>query len=459
MTAPPPAHDARGRAPSDPSALEHRPVPDHAAGIPAVAQTIRATAARVGLRRGAQLLSQVNQKDGFDCPSCAWGDPEGDRSFAEFCENGAKAVADAADRARANPVFFADHSVDDLLGRSDRWLNDAGRITHPMIRRAGDTHLTPIRWETAESMVAEHVAALPTPDRAIFYTSGRASNEAAFLYQLWARALGTNNLPDCSNMCHESSGLALSPTIGIGKGTVHIADLEAADVIVVLGQNPGTNHPRMLTALQRCVRDGGTVVSVNPMAEAGLRGVVNPQDFTKPMKAVPALAGRATPLADIHLQVRIGGDLALLTGVQKALVEAGDVDVAYVVDRTSGFDELRAHLAAQPWEPLEAASGIRRTRMVELARLIGSTRKVVWCWAMGLTQHEHAVGTIQQLVNLALLRGSVGVHGGGLCPVRGHSNVQGDRTVGIWDQPTDEFLDRLDAGVGRGFTAPRAHGL
>ena len=446
MSARPPAGDGE---------LLHTPLPDHAAGLPAVASSARVALRRAG-PKGLAALRRVNQFDGFDCPSCAWADPEDDRSFAEFCESGAKAVADAADRHRADHRFFARHTIAELLERPDQWLNDAGRLTTPLLRRPGAEHLVPVTWEDAERLVGDHLAAT-SPDRAVFYTSGRASNEAAFLYQLWARTLGTNNLPDCSNMCHESSGTALSPTIGIGKGTVTLRDLEVADVIVVLGQNPGTNAPRMLSALQQCVEGGGTIVAVNPMAEVGLSRFANPQDLTRPSR-VPKALGDGTALASEHLQVRIGGDLALLTGVQKALFEEGLVDQEFVAAHTSGHEQLREHLAAQPWEPLEAASGISRDRMRWLAELIGSTRRVVWCWAMGLTQHEHAVGTIRQLANLALLRGAIGVEGGGLCPVRGHSNVQGDRTVGVWDRPSDDLLDGLTAGIGNGWSPPREPG-
>lgn len=443
------------RPPADDGELRHSRQPDRAAGIPAVLSSAQVVLRRAG-RKGLGALRRVNQFDGFDCPSCAWADPEDDRSFAEFCENGAKAVADAADRHRADERFFARHAIAELLEHPDRWLNDAGRLTTPLLRRPGATHLTPVTWEHAEQLVADHLAAT-TPDRAVFYTSGRASNEAAFLYQLWARTLGTNNLPDCSNMCHESSGTALSPTIGIGKGTVTLRDLEVADVIVVLGQNPGTNAPRMLSALQACVEGGGTIVAVNPMAEVGLSRFANPQDLTR-LRRVPKALGDGTPLASEHLQVRIGGDLALLTGVQKALVGAGGVDQGFVAARTTGYEDLHDHLAAQPWEPLEITSGIGRDRMRWLAELVGSTNRVVWCWAMGLTQHEHAVGTIRQLANLALLRGAIGVEGGGLCPVRGHSNVQGDRTVGVWDRPSADLLDGLEAGIGDGWTAPRGAG-
>ena len=442
------------RPPKGRSHLRHEELPEKAAGVRAVLSSGQVVLRRAG-PRGLRELARVNQFDGFDCPSCAWADPEDERHTAEFCENGAKAVADAADRHRAHPGFFATHDVADLLGRTDRWLNDAGRITTPMVRREGATHFEPILWEHAEALVADALAAT-TPDRAVFYTSGRASNEAAFLYQLWARTLGTNNLPDCSNMCHESSGTALSATIGVGKGTVQLRDLEQADVVVVLGQNPGTNAPRMLSSLQACVDGGGTIVAVNPMEEVGLSRFANPQDLRRPTRLGRALTG--APLASEHLQVRIGGDLALLTGVQKALFETDGIDEDFVAQHADGLEGLRNHLAGQDWEPLEQVSGIGRERMQWLAELISTTDKVVWCWAMGITQHEHAVGTIRQLANLALLRGSLGVEGGGLCPVRGHSNVQGDRTVGIWDRPSDALLDGIEAGIGGGWTAPRDHG-
>ncbi|MFP5308638.1 MAG: FdhF/YdeP family oxidoreductase [Actinomycetes bacterium] len=435
-----------------------------AGGIPAVTSTVRHMLQATSPARSLKLLGTLNQPGGFDCPSCAWPDPAaGDRSFAEFCENGAKAVADAVQEGRVDPAFFARHSVAELADQRDRWLHAQGRLTHPMVLRPGATHYEPATWGEALGIVADHLGRLASPGEAVFYTSGRASNEAAFLYQAFVRAYGTNNLPDCSNMCHESSGTALTETIGIGKGTVTLTDVEEADVLVVLGQNPGTNHPRMLTALQRAVRRGAHVVAVNPLPEAGLVSVVNPRDFHDLRRGPKAVAGVPTRLARTFLPVRIGGDLALLTGVQKALVAREDaapssaVDRGFVADRTRGYDDLAAHLRTLDWDLLEAESGVPRASMEALADLLCTTRRIVWCWAMGLTQHEHAVATIQQVVNLALLRGAIGIPGAGLCPVRGHSNVQGDRTVGIWERPPAPFLDALDATLG--ITSPREHGL
>jgi molybdopterin-dependent oxidoreductase alpha subunit len=430
-----------------------------AAGVTAVWSATRTVLREAGLRRGLPLLRDVNQAAGFDCPSCAWPDPAGERSFAEFCENGARAVADAGTRRTVPPAFFAQHSVAELAGWTDRDLNRAGRITHPMVRH-GDDHFQPIDWDDAFALVGDRLRELSSPDRALFYTSGRASNEAAFLYQLFVRAFGTNNLPDCSNMCHESSGAALGSTIGIGKGTVLLEDFDQADVIVVVGQNPGTNHPRMLTALQHAREHGARIVSINPLRESGLVRVRNPQDFARPTRWHHAVRG--TELAEVFLPVRIGGDLALLTGVQKALLERDrrgepGIDRDFVASNTSGWDGLAAHLDAVSWEQIEREAGIDRARIDALAELLAGTNRIIWCWAMGLTQHEHAVDTIRQLVNLALLRGAIGLPGAGLCPVRGHSNVQGDRTVGIWDKPSADFLDRLAAGAG--FDPPREHGL
>ena len=430
-----------------------------AAGVTAVASTTRVVLREAGVRRGLPLLKDLNQVDGYDCPSCAWPDPS-DRSFAEFCENGAKAVADAGTREVVTPQYLARFTVDELAGWTDRDLNRAGRLTQPVIRRPGDDRFRAIDWDDAEALVGQTLRGLASPDRALFYTSGRASNEAAFLYQLFVRATGTNNLPDCSNMCHESSGSALSPTIGIGKGTVLLEDFAQAQVIVVLGQNPGTNHPRMLSALQEAKHRGARIVAINPLRETGLVGFRNPQDFRNPMHWKEAATG--IDIADLYLPVRIGGDLALLTGVQKALVERdrdglGGIAHDWLDANTTGFDTVADHVASVPWDLVEREAGVDRDRIEQLASLVAAHERIIWCWAMGLTQHEHAVGTIQQLVNLALMRGAIGRPGAGLCPVRGHSNVQGDRTVGIWDKPPPAFLDRLGEAVG--FDPPRHHGL
>jgi len=429
-----------------------------AAGFAGVSAAMRSVWQQAGVARGLPLLRRANQHAGFDCPSCAWPDPDGDRSIAEFCENGAKAIADAGTRDTVTPEWLAGFTVSDLAAKSDRWLNDAGRLTNPVIRRRD--RFEPIAWDDAFALVGARLRELTSPDRAIFYTSGRASNEAAFLYQLFVRALGTNNLPDCSNLCHESSGHALGSTIGVGKGTVLLEDFDQADVVVVIGQNPGTNHPRMLSALQAAKERGATIVSINPLPETGLRHFRNPQDLARPSRWAKAVRGQ--DLADLHLPVRIGGDLALLTGLQKQLLErdrAGNGGIAhdYVAANTTGWDDLVAAIDQHGWDAIESEAGVDRGRLSEVADLLAGTDRIIWCWAMGLTQHEHAVGTIQQIVNLSLMRGAIGMPGAGLCPVRGHSNVQGDRTVGIWEHPTDAFLDGLAEGVG--FTPPRAPGL
>ncbi len=428
-----------------------------AAGLEAVAVSTQHLLQATGPATATSLMAKVNQVDGFDCPSCAWPDPAEQRSFAEFCENGAKAFAEAANEARVDSAFMAEHSVSDLSDQTDRWLAKQGRVTEPMVLRSGDDHYRPITWQDAFALVGEHLQGLDKPDQATFYTSGRTSNEAAFLYQLFVRAYGTNNLPDCSNMCHESSGKALTDTIGIGKGTVLLEDFDDAEAIVILGQNPGTNHPRMLTALQRAKERGAVIVGVNPLPEAGLVAFRNPQDYAKPTRLGKALAPGPTKLMDHFVPVRVGGDLAFLTGVQKALFEVNGVDRAWLATNTRGVEELEAHLALAEWEHLERESGVGRDHMVALAGTLAKRRRIIFCWAMGLTQHEHAVGTIQQVVNLGLLRGAIGIPGAGMCPVRGHSNVQGDRTMGIWERMGDDFLDALEERFD--MVAPRRHGL
>jgi molybdopterin-dependent oxidoreductase alpha subunit len=400
-----------------------------AVGLPAVLSSLGHAASLAGPLRGARALATLNQVGGVDCPSCAWPDPADHRSTAEFCENGAKAVAWEADRRRLTPADFARLSIADLDKLSDYEHGQLGRLTHPMVRRPGAAHYAPISWADAFRLIADELHALPSPDAAAFYTSGRASNEAAFLWQLLARRLGTNNLPDCSNMCHESSGAALSAAVGIGKGTVRLADFPRAAVVLVLGQNPGTNHPRMLTALQQTKRAGGSIVAVNPLKEAGLLAFRNPQEPAQ------LLGLTATPLADDYLQVRVGGDQALLQGVMKSLVERGAVDRGFIAAKTTGFDALEAHLGALDWAALEGMSGLPKARMAAVADRLAGTDRIIACWAMGLTQHKHAVATIADVANLLLLRGAIGKPGAGLCPVRGHSNVQGDRTMGVWEKP------------------------
>jgi molybdopterin-dependent oxidoreductase alpha subunit len=383
----------------------------------------------MGLRRTALALHRVNQADGFDCPGCAWPEPApGKRSHAEFCENGAKAVAEEATLRRIMPDFFADHPISELAGKSDHWLGQQGRLTSPMVRRPGADHYTPISWDDAFALIAEKLRALPSPDGAVFYTSGRTSNEAAFCWQLLARAFGTNNLPDCSNMCHESSGHALTATIGVGKGTVSLDDIHRAALIVVVGQNPGTNHPRMLTALEEAKRRGAKILAINPLPEAGLLRFQNPQ-------RVKGLLGDGTPLADRFLQIRVAGDLALFQAIGALLVEWGEVDRSFVDTYTTGFAEYKAGLRTLDWDDVTTATGLTREEIVAAARMFADSDATVVCWAMGLTQRHDAVAAIREIVNVQLLRGMIGKTGAGLCPVRGHSNVQGDRTMGVDHRP------------------------
>jgi molybdopterin-dependent oxidoreductase alpha subunit len=422
-----------------------------AVGVPGVAVSMRYAIGEMGAARSVRTLLRVNQADGFDCPSCAWGDPAaGHRKHAEFCENGAKAVAWEATRKRVDSAFFAAHPVAFLRGQSDHWLESRGRLTEPMHLPPGGTHYQPISWDDAFQLIAGRLRALDDPNRALFYTSGRASNEAAFAYQLLARRLGTNNLPDCSNMCHESSGAALTETIGIGKGTVTLEDLsDHAGLIVVVGQNPGTNHPRMLAALEEAKQRGAKIVAVNPLPEAGLMRFKNPQKAR-------GLAGQGTKLADRFLRVRVNGDLALFAGVNKVLVERDAVDRAFIGRHTDGFDAAAAGWRALDWAAIESLSGLPRRRIEEFAADVIAADGVVVCWAMGLTQHRNAVETIREVVNFLLLRGNIGRPGAGPCPVRGHSNVQGDRTMGVWEKMPGAFLDRLRDEFG--FEPPRAHG-
>ncbi|MFV0130417.1 FdhF/YdeP family oxidoreductase [Streptomyces sp. HMX112] len=424
--------------------------PQHAAaGLAAVAHTLRVAQRQMGARRTARTLLKVNQKDGFDCPGCAW--PEGDeRHVAEFCENGAKAVAEEATLRRVTPGFFAAHPVADLADRSGYWLGQQGRITHPMYLAEGSDQYEPVTWERAFGIVAEELTALGSPDEAVFYTSGRTSNEAAFLLQLFAREFGTNNLPDCSNMCHESSGSALTETIGVGKGSVSLEDLHRADLIIVAGQNPGTNHPRMLSALEKAKAGGARIISVNPLPEAGLERFKNPQ--------TPRGMLKGATLTDLFLQIRIGGDQALFRLLNKLVLDApGAVDEDFVREHTHGYEEFAGAARATDWPETLAATGLSRSEIERALAMVLESRRTVVCWAMGLTQHKHAVATIREVVNLLLLRGAIGRPGAGVCPVRGHSNVQGDRTMGIFERPSDTFLDALDKEFG--ITSPRHHGL
>ena len=421
-----------------------------AGGVPAIIATIKSLSSETGLVRGARTLLKVNQSGGIDCPGCAWPEPDRERSHFEFCENGAKHIADEATTKRVTPEFFQQWSVADLALQSDQWLGAQGRITHPMLLRRGATHYEAISWDNAFELLASELNSLNYPDQALFYTSGRTSNEAAFLYQLFVRQFGTNNLPDCSNMCHESSGTALGETIGIGKGTVTLEDFDLAEAIFVIGQNPGTNHPRMLTALQRAKRNGCKLVHINPLPEAGMTRFKHPQQIL-------GLLGSGTKLADLFLQVRINGDVALLKGMSKAVLERDALDREFIAAYTSGFEDFSAALQTVSWEEIVAQAGVARNLIEEAAEIFITSNSTIFCWAMGLTQHRNAVANIQEIVNLMLLRGQIGKRGTGLCPVRGHSNVQGDRTMGIWERPTAGFLDKLGAEFG--FEPPRNHGF
>jgi molybdopterin-dependent oxidoreductase alpha subunit len=425
-----------------------------AGGLEAIVGTAVRATREMGVVRGLRTLALVNQSRGFDCPGCAWPDPE-QRHAVEFCENGAKAVAHEATTRRLGRAFFERWSIAELLEQSDHVLEQQGRLTEPLYRAPDAEHYRAIAWDEALGRVAAVLRGLDSPDEAVFYTSGRTSNEAAFLYQLFARQLGTNNLPDCSHMCHESSGFGLTQVIGVGKGTVSLPDFERADAIFVIGQNPGTNHPRMLTTLQAAKRRGATIVAINPLRERGLVRFAHPQE---PL----ALLGGGTPIADLYLQVRVGGDVALLKGIMKEVLAAearrpGEVlDWSFLREHTAGFEEFRSALERQPWEPLLEQSGVSREDLRRAAEVYVGAGRTIVCWAMGLTQHRNAVANVQEIVNLLLLRGNLGRPGAGPCPVRGHSNVQGDRTVGITEKPSEAFLDRL--GREFRFEPPRRRG-
>jgi molybdopterin-dependent oxidoreductase alpha subunit len=409
----------------------------------------------MGVVRGTRTLLQLNQKNGIDCPGCAWPEPDGERSHFEFCEEGAKHVADEATRKHITPEFFQRRSVTELSAQPDLWLNQQGRLTHPMVRREGSDHYEAINWPDAFALLARELNSLSSPDEAIFYTSGRTSNEAAFLYQLFVRQFGTNNLPDCSNMCHESSGTGMKETLGFGKGTVTLEDFNQCDAIFVIGQNPGTNHPRMMSTLMFAKRRGCKIVHINPLPETGLNRFKHPQEFW-------TWLGSGTKLADLFLQVRINGDVALLKALMKEVLEAEERRPGQVIDHefidryTTGFAEFKEALHHVHLGDLIEQAGITKTQIEDAARIFIESERVIFCWAMGLTQHKNAVGNIQEIVNLMLLRGQMGKPGAGFCPVRGHSNVQGDRTMGIWEQPTEEFLNKLGAEFN--FQPPREHG-
>ena len=439
---------SEGVTPADLNSLRLTKVKTTAAGIPAAVSSLNHGIRKMGVSKTIKTLLMVNQKDGFDCPGCAWPDPNHRTSF-EFCENGAKAVADEAMKAKVNPRFFKEYDVPSLLKKSDFWLNKQGRIAHPIVLRPGRTNYEPISWEDAFDLISESISSMDHPTRGVYYTSGRTSNEAAFLYQALVRSLGTNNLPDCSNMCHESSGKALGSTIGIGKGTVHLDDFNKSDLILVIGQNPGTNHPRMLTALRDAKRNGSKIVNINPLPETGLSRFKHPQEYME-------MDLTSTQLSDMHIQVKIGGDAALFQGVIKHLLDTNNFDSKFIQSHTIQFDELKSHLESFSWDQAVLDSGISKNEIIQFAEMCSESNATIACWAMGLTQHRNGVAVIQEVVNLLLLGGHIGRPGAGVCPVRGHSNVQGDRTVGIWEAPSKNFLEAMENGLG--FELPKTHG-
>jgi molybdopterin-dependent oxidoreductase alpha subunit len=407
-----------------------------------------------------RTLFAQNQPNGFDCPGCAWPDRDHASTF-EFCENGAKAVAAEATSKRATPALFEQYTIADLMTQSDFELEQHGRLTDPLVYDAAQDRYVPITWDAAFELIARHLQALDHPDRAAFYTSGRASNEAAFLYQLFVRMYGTNNFPDCSNMCHEATSRGLPDTVGVGKGTVTLDDFEHADTLLLFGQNPATNHPRMLGELRECAKRGATIVSINPLKERGL------ERFASPQHPVEMLTMGSTKISSVFIRPKVGGDFALIKGVAKRVIELDDaalvagservLDVDFIAQHTVGFDSFADDLRAEDWHTIVAEAGVPMDDVLQLADIYVKGRAVICTWGMGLTQHKNSVPTVQLLSNLMMMRGNIGRRGAGLCPVRGHSNVQGDRTVGIEEQPTQAFLDRL--GQVYDFEPPREHGL
>lgn len=427
----------------------------NSAGFSAIKSSVNHVTKYMKNSDALKLSLKINQKGGFDCPGCEWPDPDDDRSsLGEYCENGIKAISEEAQNKTIGRGFFAKHSVDELSTWSDFQIGKSGRLAEPMFLSQGATHYQPISWEDAFEKVGWHLNALDSPNEAVFYTSGRTTNEAAFLYQLFVREYGTSNLPDCSNMCHEASGYALSETLGIGKGSVTLDDLYKAEVVMVVGQNPGTNHPRMLTALEKCKKNGGKIIAINPLPEAGLIKFTNPQSPKK------ILTG-GTKLADIHVPITINGDVAFFKALLLKLLENEEeisraFDLDFIKEYTCGFDDFISDLKTYNFDECLEASGVSKEIFNEAFNLILNNSKIIICWAMGLTQHKNAVDNIRELVNLLLLKGSIGREGAGTCPVRGHSNVQGDRTVGIWESAPQAFLDKIEEKYG--FKPSSKHG-
>ena len=427
----------------------------HAAGYLGVREALKHTFKEMGVLRSMKALLDMNQKDGFDCPSCAWPDPEHPSPVAEYCENGAKALGDEATTSHIGASFFKANSIEELSQLSDYELNKFGRLVEPMVLRPGKVYYEPISWQESFDLIASELKKLNNPDEAIFYTSGRSSNEAAFLYGMFARALGTNNMPDCSNMCHESSGIALGDTLGIGKGSTKLEDLYEAEVILIVGQNPGTNHPRMLSALEKCKENGGKVISINPLEESGLVNFKNPQ-------TIKGWIGGGEDMADIHLPVNINQDIPLMKLILKKLVtkdkESNTVfDHDFITKYTDGYDALMSDLDTYNSADLLEQTGVSEDRINATVELLANNSKIIVCWAMGLTQHKNGVENIREFVNLLLLKGAIGKPNAGTCPVRGHSNVQGDRSVGIQHFVDKEMNQRIKEHLG--FTPPDHEGV
>ncbi|WP_313626640.1 FdhF/YdeP family oxidoreductase [Kosakonia sp.] len=424
--------------------------------LKAVADALRG---QMSVKQDVIALFKVNQPQGFDCPGCAWPDPQHTSSF-EFCENGAKAVSWEATSKRTTPEFFAAHTVSELWNRNAFELEGEGRLTHPMKYDAASDTYQPIDWDTAFREIGELLRGYDDPNSVEFYTSGRASNEAAFLWQLFAREYGTNNFPDCSNMCHEPTSVGLPESIGVGKGTVELEDFDHCDLVLCIGHNPGTNHPRMLGTLREVSKRGATIVAINPLRERGL------ERFTSPQSPIEMLALSSTKLASTYYKVRVGGDAAMLKGVMKILLsmheealakgEPGVIDEAFIRQHTQGFEALKADLDATDWQHILKVSGMERKEIQNIARLYASAERTIICYGMGITQHQYGTQNVQQIANLLLMRGNIGKQGAGICPLRGHSNVQGDRTVGITEIPYPELLDNIEKVFG--FKPPRQHG-
>ncbi|QDY44019.1 FdhF/YdeP family oxidoreductase [Candidatus Pantoea soli] len=424
--------------------------------LKAVADALRR---QMSLKQDVIALFKVNQPQGFDCPGCAWPDPQHTSSF-EFCENGAKAVSWEATSKRTTPEFFAAHTVSELWQRSAFELEGEGRLTHPMKYDADSDTYKPVSWETALTEIGARLRSYDDPNSVEFYTSGRASNEAAFLWQLFAREYGTNNFPDCSNMCHEPTSVGLPQSIGVGKGTVELEDFDHCDLVLCIGHNPGTNHPRMLATLRDVSKRGAHIVAINPLRERGL------ERFTSPQSPIEMLSMSSTPLASTYYKVRVGGDAAMLKGVMKTLlslhdqaVAAGEppvLDETFIREHTEGFEALKQDLDNTDWDHILKVSGMDLAEIQNIARLYANAQNTIICYGMGITQHQYGTQNVQQIANLLLLRGNIGRRGAGICPLRGHSNVQGDRTVGITEIPSQTLLDSIEKVFG--FKPPQQHG-